>query len=129
MDHHSLIWLTNLKEPTGILARWLETLRSFDFTVIHRHGKLHSNANGLSRQYEDWEETIFQTLTKQSDDPLLPPDLIAAWLVALSNNDRQECDGGHSTVHVRTATSALDDDIPKFSPSQQLEQAQQEDPD
>ena len=129
VDHHSLIWLGNLKEPRGILAHWLETLGSFDFTVIHRPGKLHSNADGLSRRYKDQEETTLRTLTKQSDDPLLPPDLIVAWLVALSNTDRQECDGGDSTVHVRTATSAPDDDIPESSPSRQLEQAQQEDPD
>ena len=49
VDHHSLLWLTNLKNPTGILARWLETLSQFQFKIIHRPGKLHANADALSR--------------------------------------------------------------------------------
>ena len=49
VDHHSLIWLRNTKAPTGILARWLETLASFEFDVVHRAGRLHGNADGLSR--------------------------------------------------------------------------------
>ena len=49
VDHHSLIWLHNLKNPQGILARWLEVLGSYKFDVIHRPGRLHSNADALSR--------------------------------------------------------------------------------
>lgn len=53
VDHHSLIWLQSLKAPTGILARWLETLSEFQFTVIHRPGRLHGNTDGLSRMISD----------------------------------------------------------------------------
>ena len=49
VDHHSLIWLQNMKEPQGILARWLETLSNYNFTVIHRPGRHHLNADALSR--------------------------------------------------------------------------------
>ena len=48
-DHGSLTWLWNFKEPQGQLARWLEKLQEFDFTIIHRPGKKHSNADALSR--------------------------------------------------------------------------------
>ena len=48
-DHHSLLWLQNMKPPQGILARWLETLSNYSFTVEHRPGRLHQNADGLSR--------------------------------------------------------------------------------
>ena len=41
--------MANLKTPTGILARWLETLAEYQFKVIHRSGKLHTNADALSR--------------------------------------------------------------------------------
>ena len=50
-DHYSLKWLRTLKRPEGILARWIETLAEFDYTVEHRPGRLHSNADGLSRPF------------------------------------------------------------------------------
>ena len=31
------------------MARWLERLSDFDFEVQHRSGRLHNNADGLSR--------------------------------------------------------------------------------
>ena len=34
-DHSSLTWLQNFKEPEGQLARWIEKLQEFNFTVIH----------------------------------------------------------------------------------------------
>ena len=49
-DHASLSWLMRVKQPTGQLARWLETLSEYDFTLQHRKGLKHNNADGLSRQ-------------------------------------------------------------------------------
>ena len=49
-DHASLSWLMRVKQPTGQLARWLETLSEYDFTLQHRRGLRHNNADGLSRQ-------------------------------------------------------------------------------
>ncbi|KAL5516762.1 hypothetical protein EMCRGX_G002170 [Ephydatia muelleri] len=37
-DHNSLKWLHNFKEPEGQVARWLEVLSEFDYTVVHRAG-------------------------------------------------------------------------------------------
>ena len=48
-DHHCLQWLHNFKEPEGQVARWLEVLSEYDYTVIHRVGKQHTNADALSR--------------------------------------------------------------------------------
>jgi len=50
-DHHSLKWLQTFKRPEGILARWVETLAEFDIEIEHRPGRLHSNVDGVSRQY------------------------------------------------------------------------------
>jgi len=50
-DHYSLKWLRTFKRPEGILARWIETLAEFDYTVEHRPGCLHSNADGLSQPF------------------------------------------------------------------------------
>ncbi|KAI3373156.1 hypothetical protein L3Q82_006487 [Scortum barcoo] len=49
-DHASLTWLLNFKEPEGQLARWLETLQDYNFEVRHRAGRLHVNADALSRR-------------------------------------------------------------------------------
>jgi hypothetical protein len=48
-DHSSLRWLNNYEDADGMLARWLASLQTYDFSIIHRQGKLHSNADGLSR--------------------------------------------------------------------------------
>ncbi|KAL5493802.1 hypothetical protein EMCRGX_G015031 [Ephydatia muelleri] len=59
-DHGSLVWVRNFKEPEGQLARWLERLEEYDFTVIHRRGSQHSNADALSRGpwVDFWEVTV-----------------------------------------------------------------------
>lgn len=48
-DHHSLLWLHNLKNPHGRLARWALRLQQFDYTIIHRPGKEHVVPDCLSR--------------------------------------------------------------------------------
>jgi len=49
-DHHSIKWLKTFKRPEGILARWIETLAEYDYEIQHRPGRLHSNADAVSRQ-------------------------------------------------------------------------------
>ena len=48
-DHNALRWLMNFKNPEGQIARWIETLSSFDMTIQHRPGIRHKNADSLSR--------------------------------------------------------------------------------
>ena len=48
-DHKSLVWLHRLKYTEGMLSRWLHYLQQFQFSIIHRPGKDHGNADGLSR--------------------------------------------------------------------------------
>ena len=48
-DHGSLKWLRNFKQPEGQLARWLEKLQEYNFSIEHRHGRKHNNADALSR--------------------------------------------------------------------------------
>ncbi|KRX72208.1 putative mitochondrial -like protein [Trichinella sp. T6] len=37
--HSCLRWLRNFKEPEGQVARWLEQLAEYDFSVLHRPGR------------------------------------------------------------------------------------------
>ena len=48
-DHSSLKWLMNFKNPEGQIARWIETLTSYDMKVEHIPDRLHQNADGESR--------------------------------------------------------------------------------
>lgn len=49
-DHQALKWLISLKEPKERLARWIETLSSYDFSIEYRPGPKHGNADGMSRR-------------------------------------------------------------------------------
>ena len=48
-DHCALQWLRTFKEPGGQIARWLQVTEEYDFTVEHRPGSRHQNADSLSR--------------------------------------------------------------------------------
>ena len=48
-DHKSLVWLHRFKDTEGMMAPWLHTLQQFQFSIIHRAGREHGNADGLSR--------------------------------------------------------------------------------
>ena len=61
-DHSSLRWLLRFKDPEGQLARWLEVISAYDMEIEHRAGRLHGNADGLSRKpcgqcgfFDGWE--------------------------------------------------------------------------
>ncbi|CAC5389689.1 Retrovirus-related Pol polyprotein from transposon 297 [Mytilus coruscus] len=50
IDHGALRWLMNFKNPEGQMARWLGVLGTYDFEIQHRAGRIHSNADALSRR-------------------------------------------------------------------------------
>ena len=48
-DHKWLVWLHRFKDTEGVMAQWLHALQQFHFSIIHRPGDDHGNADGLSR--------------------------------------------------------------------------------
>ena len=48
-DHAALKWIQSFMEPEGQIARWIEQLQQYEFSTHHRSGKVHLNADGLSR--------------------------------------------------------------------------------
>ncbi|XP_078666715.1 uncharacterized protein LOC144908750 [Branchiostoma floridae x Branchiostoma belcheri] len=48
-DHHPLKWLDEMKDKNQRLTRWSLCLQPYRFTVTHRAGKAHGNADALSR--------------------------------------------------------------------------------
>ena len=49
-DHGALKWLMNFKVAEGQIARWLQLLGTYDFEIEHRAGRIHNNADALSRR-------------------------------------------------------------------------------
>jgi len=48
-DHGALAWIQRFKEPEGQIARWVQKLQEYRFTIIHLPGHRHNNADALSR--------------------------------------------------------------------------------
>ena len=48
-DHNPLCWLNSVKETNYKLLRWSLLLGEYDYTVEHKSGILHANADSLSR--------------------------------------------------------------------------------
>lgn len=76
-DHASLMWLQNLKNPTGRLARWAVKMQQVDMTIKHRPGRLHLVPDALSRAIDEicsvtvisdpWYETLMKNVTEKPD--------------------------------------------------------------
>lgn len=66
-DHASLLWLKNLKDPTGRLARWALRLQGHSFTLIHRRGTLNVVPDALSRAICEIE--VLNVASTDTSDP------------------------------------------------------------
>ena len=71
-DHAALVWLKNLKNIQGMLARWLAKLQQFHFDIIHRPGAQHGNADGLSRCPQCERGTCAPNTDSNPSDPEQP---------------------------------------------------------
>lgn len=49
-DHAPLQWMARNKESNGRITRWFLSLKTFNFSVVHRPGRCHGNADALSRK-------------------------------------------------------------------------------
>ena len=87
-DHGSLRWLYNFKSPEGQVARWLEVLGTYDFQIETRPGRVHANADALSRSEPP--------LDPQSLTPPFPPaplHLECCNMVVADSNWVESCTG------------------------------------
>jgi len=49
-DHAALLWLRGFNRVEGQLARWMEAMQNYDIEICYRKGKIHQNADSLSRR-------------------------------------------------------------------------------
>ena len=57
-DHSALKWLKTSKILKGRRARWMMKLQQYGFTIRHRPEKINTNADALSRMYEQEENYV-----------------------------------------------------------------------
>ena len=55
-DHQALKWLHSLREPKDRIARWLETLSAYQFSIEYQPGHKHGNADEMSRRCPNPQE-------------------------------------------------------------------------
>ena len=65
-DHSSIRWIFEFKDPRGQVARWLEVLAQYHFTIEHRPGAKHQNADSLSRK--DYEKRSCDHTAEETND-------------------------------------------------------------
>ncbi|KAG5886535.1 hypothetical protein JTB14_002032 [Gonioctena quinquepunctata] len=78
-DHYSLLWLHNLKDLTGRLARWSVRLQQYDFKILHRKGKEHVVPDTLSRSVP----VVDSVEVTQSTDELLGTGEADKWYLLM----------------------------------------------
>ncbi len=84
-DHRSLSWLFKVKDNNQRLMRWSLKLQSYRYTIVYRPGRLHQNADSLSRlNYADMDLTdsksvddseIYEVCAAKTSLPSLPSKL------------------------------------------------------
>ena len=67
-DHSALRWLHTM-EAKGRLARWIMDLQEFDFSVAHRAGRIHNNADALSRLVQANSSDSITSIIKVASQP------------------------------------------------------------
>lgn len=67
-DHKPLVWIFNLKDPSSRIMRWRIKLEEYDFDVIHKSGRLNSNADALSRLDTANVNVITRSKAQQTKD-------------------------------------------------------------
>ena len=91
-DHNCLTYLFGLNKPAGRLGRWSITLQMYDYTIIHRPGKIHQNTDALSRMPHP---------PLQENDVIYDDDMIGIIAMQLpSENDQVKIATPDITVNV-----------------------------
>ena len=98
VDYKSLTFIDHLKSPTSPrLQRWAMFMSQLSYEIVYKKGRLHTNADGISRRTYEPVETPTPTVTDNlTDDNFVNSmDLrmserdFNSWMVQLANENRE----------------------------------------
>ena len=115
-DHQPLKWLMETPDLTGKAARWALSLMDYSFTVRHRPGAKHQNADCLSRFPRD-DTTDATGARLDEDQPAAPPPAQYACLLLPSDDLSLEEWYEHPCTGGLAAAAALCPCEPMSSPA------------
>ena len=120
-DHSCLTWLHNFKEPEGQLARWITRLQEYNFSIIHRQGKRHGNADAMSRhpctQCHRYDEELDQTSPSHTTHPTIAAVPLSPQPPAVSRESQlQDSDIGPVFRAMQSGTRPPPDNMQGESP-------------
>jgi len=112
-DHAPLTWLRHTPDPIGQQARWLEIIEEYDFSVEHRPGTKHGNADAISRRPCRMKSCVCRhsVTSDVTPTPSQEPDAVL-----------------NCALTVSSFTVADDPNVPSWSLSR-IQEAQENDPD
>ncbi len=87
-DHRPLKWLKTMNAPNNLFARWISEIQAFDFEVVHRPGRLHSNADTLSRYPETEESNVMEISENKYGEVQADDSYTGAWIRFLKKNTK-----------------------------------------
>lgn len=96
-DHAALRWLKTLKNPEGQLARWIGKIEQHDYEIEHRQGRVHGNADSLSRRPCPVDCTHCSRCEGAQADPVARVAFLSSateWGQDLSKAQREDADIG-----------------------------------
>lgn len=74
-DNAALQWLKRTPEPIGQQARWLEILEEYDYTIEHRPGHRHTNADALSLSIDRISAAAVTSTDYMGEQPINWPEV------------------------------------------------------
>ena len=85
-DHRPLKWSKTTNAPNNLFAHWINEIQAYDFEIIHRPGRLRSNAGTLSRNPQEGEESLLE-ISLQKFSQMQKEDAYAGqWITFLSGD-------------------------------------------
>ena len=90
-----------------MFARWISEIQAYDFDVIHRPGKLHSNADTLSRYPkagEDTEDRVMEVSIQDFGKMQQTDPYAGQWISFLGKNEKPQIPQKINTVPFKPET-------------------------